>query len=139
MIRRGLAVVDQAVTQQAGMSNGGCWERHRGAHLLLASLTLILGRARSSLSLWLCSDSLRSLSSDMDCLCGRFMMYFGGYVQDLGKRARDNEPEEEEDDAAGETARALRCGRCKLVSYCSPEHQKCDWEEHKRLCVKNTC
>ena len=56
------------------MSNGWCWERHRGAHLLLASLTLILGRARSSLSLWLCSDSLRSLSSDMDCFGTRPLM-----------------------------------------------------------------
>lgn len=37
-------------------------------HLLLASETLTLGRLRSSLSLSLCSVSLRSLSSDMDCL-----------------------------------------------------------------------
>lgn len=40
-------------------------------HELLASLTLILGLFRSSLSLWLCSVNRRSLSSDMDCLCGR--------------------------------------------------------------------
>lgn len=37
-------------------------------HELLASLTLILGLFRSSLSLWLCSVRRRSLSSDMDCL-----------------------------------------------------------------------
>lgn len=37
-------------------------------HELLASLTLILGLFKSSLSLWLCSVKRRSLSSDMDCL-----------------------------------------------------------------------
>ena len=42
-----------------------------GAHLTLASLTLTLGLARSSLNLWLCSVNLLSLSSAMDCLCGR--------------------------------------------------------------------
>jgi len=29
------------------------------------------------------------------------------------------------------------CSKCKLVKYCSPEHQRKDWEEHKRVCVKN--
>lgn len=38
---------------------------------MLASLTLILGRARSSLSLVLCSVRRLSLSSAIDCLCGR--------------------------------------------------------------------
>lgn len=30
----------------------------------------------------------------------------------------------------------LSCGACKLVNYCSKEHQKIDWSlgEHKRLC-----
>ena len=28
------------------------------------------------------------------------------------------------------------CSRCRLVKYCSPEHQKKDWEEHSRVCVK---
>jgi len=28
------------------------------------------------------------------------------------------------------------CGKCKLVKYCSPEHQRRDWNEHKRVCVK---
>ena len=46
----------------------------RETHLALASLTLIRGRARSSLSRWLCSVRRRSLSSDMDCLCGREFM-----------------------------------------------------------------
>ena len=43
-------------------------------HLALASLTFILGLARSSLSRWLCSRRRRSLSSDIDCLCGRFIV-----------------------------------------------------------------
>ncbi|KAH9936348.1 uncharacterized protein B0H18DRAFT_973495 [Fomitopsis serialis] len=30
----------------------------------------------------------------------------------------------------------LICSRCKLVKYCSPDHQKLDWEEHRRVCVK---
>ncbi|KAF9564364.1 hypothetical protein CPC08DRAFT_705315 [Agrocybe pediades] len=28
------------------------------------------------------------------------------------------------------------CSRCKLVKYCSAEHQRNDWEEHKRVCVR---
>jgi hypothetical protein len=28
------------------------------------------------------------------------------------------------------------CSKCKLVKYCSLEHQRMDWEEHKRVCVK---
>lgn len=39
--------------------------------LALASLTRILGRARSSLNRWLCSVNRLSFNSDMDCLCGR--------------------------------------------------------------------
>lgn len=40
-------------------------------HLELASETRTLGRSKSSRRRWLCSVSLRSFSSDMDCLCGR--------------------------------------------------------------------
>jgi hypothetical protein len=28
------------------------------------------------------------------------------------------------------------CSKCRLVKYCSLEHQKKDWEEHKRVCVR---
>ncbi|KAK2465403.1 hypothetical protein APHAL10511_002757 [Amanita phalloides] len=28
------------------------------------------------------------------------------------------------------------CSKCRLVKYCSPEHQREDWEEHRRVCVK---
>ena len=30
----------------------------------------------------------------------------------------------------------LVCSRCKLVKYCSPDHQRLDWDEHKRVCSK---
>ncbi|KAF9475063.1 hypothetical protein BDN70DRAFT_884176 [Pholiota conissans] len=28
------------------------------------------------------------------------------------------------------------CSKCKLVRYCSVEHQRKDWDNHKRVCVK---
>ncbi|KAJ7701464.1 hypothetical protein B0H17DRAFT_1167383 [Mycena rosella] len=28
------------------------------------------------------------------------------------------------------------CSKCRLVKYCSLEHQRKDWEEHKRVCSK---
>lgn len=28
------------------------------------------------------------------------------------------------------------CSKCRLVKYCSLEHQRKDWDEHKRVCVK---
>lgn len=28
------------------------------------------------------------------------------------------------------------CSKCKLVKYCSSDHQRKDWEEHRRVCVK---
>lgn len=30
------------------------------------------------------------------------------------------------------------CGKCRLVRYCSQEHQFNDWPEHKRVCMKAT-
>ena len=57
-------------TRSAPLSKG----RGNRTDLALASLTFILGLARSSLSRWLCSRRRRSLSSDIDCLCGRFIV-----------------------------------------------------------------
>lgn len=34
------------------------------------------------------------------------------------------------------TVPEMKCGRCKLVSYCSAAHQLLDFEEHKRFCVR---
>lgn len=28
------------------------------------------------------------------------------------------------------------CSKCRLVKYCSLEHQRKDWDEHRRVCVK---
>ncbi|KAI5897102.1 uncharacterized protein SCHCODRAFT_02616702 [Schizophyllum commune H4-8] len=36
----------------------------------------------------------------------------------------------------GERIAPQVCSKCKLVRYCSAEHQKMDWEEHKRVCVR---
>ena len=58
----------------AVMWKTGC----RTTHLALASLTRIRGRWRSSFSRWLCSVRRRSLSSDIDCLCGRLFIFAGG-------------------------------------------------------------
>ncbi|EIW59423.1 uncharacterized protein TRAVEDRAFT_46731 [Trametes versicolor FP-101664 SS1] len=30
----------------------------------------------------------------------------------------------------------LVCSRCKLVKYCSADHQRLDWDEHRRVCAK---
>ena len=42
------------------------------------------------------------------------------------------------DDPMGhvKTFSGLVCSRCKLVKYCSADHQRRDWEEHKRVCAK---
>jgi hypothetical protein len=39
-------------------------------------------------------------------------------------------------DTARPTVRGQVCSKCKLVKYCSAEHQRKDWEEHRRLCAK---
>ena len=31
----------------------------------------------------------------------------------------------------------MTCGKCKLVKYCSAAHQRDDWSEHKRVCVRS--
>ena len=35
----------------------------------------------------------------------------------------------------GKTEAIKRCGRCRVVGYCGKEHQKADWEVHKKICV----
>ena len=35
---------------------------------------------------------------------------------------------------AHDGGRLLRCGICKQVKYCSAEHQKLHWKEHKEEC-----
>lgn len=76
MICRGLAIPNQAEATQSAPSVDTPRKREGPTHLALASLTFILGLARSSLNRWLCSRRRRSLSSDIDCLCGRFIMAY---------------------------------------------------------------
>ncbi|EMD39916.1 hypothetical protein CERSUDRAFT_132565 [Gelatoporia subvermispora B] len=40
------------------------------------------------------------------------------------------------DESNGTKFAGFVCSRCKLVKYCSPEHQRMDWDEHRRVCVK---
>ena len=61
--------------KQPGQCRCSKGQRSR-THLALASLTFILGLARSSLNRWLCSRRRRSFSSDIDCLCGRFIVVY---------------------------------------------------------------
>lgn len=39
-------------------------------------------------------------------------------------------------DTAQPAVRGQVCSKCKLVKYCSAEHQRKDWEEHRRLCAR---
>jgi len=57
----------QAAWQVPGTEEAAGWaSKKKGTYLALASLTLTLGLAKSSLSLWLCSNSRRNFSSHMD-------------------------------------------------------------------------
>mmetsp|Transcript_1630 Transcript_1630/g.1779 ORF Transcript_1630/g.1779 Transcript_1630/m.1779 type:complete len:207 (+) Transcript_1630:120-740(+) len=38
----------------------------------------------------------------------------------------------------GPVPKASKCGRCKLISYCSIEHQKQDWHQHRKHCKKGS-
>lgn len=33
--------------------------------------------------------------------------------------------------------KAQVCSKCRVVKYCSAEHQRKDWEEHKRMCTRS--
>jgi len=35
-------------------------------------------------------------------------------------------------------SKLLHCGRCWNSLYCSKEHQKADWPEHKKYCIPRT-
>lgn len=34
----------------------------------------------------------------------------------------------------GTSEKLQRCGRCRLVCYCSTQHQRADWPSHKEVC-----
>ena len=37
--------------------------------------------------------------------------------------------------AAGPGGKLLKCSRCKLVDFCSPDCQKAAWACHKHVCI----
>ncbi|KAJ7069491.1 hypothetical protein C8F01DRAFT_1112943 [Mycena amicta] len=61
-----------------------------------------------------------------------------GYA--IEKRLTDGSTEGSESSVDSATARekivTKTCSKCRLVKYCSLDHQRKDWEEHKRVCVK---
>jgi len=70
MIFRSFTVPNQANRYTRGVSTRPArkWQVEETAYLALASETLSLGLARSSLRRWLCSTRRLCLSSDIDCL-----------------------------------------------------------------------
>ncbi|KAF8133691.1 hypothetical protein EV363DRAFT_1324383 [Boletus edulis] len=40
------------------------------------------------------------------------------------------------DTQSSSSTNGLVCSKCRLVKYCSPEHQRKDWDEHRRVCAK---
>ncbi|KAM6494447.1 hypothetical protein JOM56_010808 [Amanita muscaria] len=38
--------------------------------------------------------------------------------------------------AKGKRVFGPQCSKCRLVKYCGPEHQREDWDEHRRVCMK---
>lgn len=36
----------------------------------------------------------------------------------------------------GSTQQIKKCGACQMVGYCSKEHQKRSWKEHKKICTR---
>jgi hypothetical protein len=48
----------------------------------------------------------------------------------------DSSTTSEEATNSGKRTVGQLCSKCRLVKYCSPEHQREDWEEHRRVCVK---
>jgi len=52
------------------------------------------------------------------------------------KKRLDNKKPALQCAVCGNSERVRLCGRCKIVCYCSVEHQKSDWANHKRYCCK---
>lgn len=82
-----LAVVDQPITSKHAKLSVSSSSKGRGSrgetYDCEASETRIRGRSRSSFRRWLCSVKRRSLSSDMDCLCG--LTFIVANREDVGR------------------------------------------------------
>ncbi|KAF7314632.1 MYND finger domain-like protein [Mycena kentingensis (nom. inval.)] len=59
-----------------------------------------------------------------------------GYA--IEKRSTDGSSEGSESsvDSTRERVVTKTCSKCRLVKYCSLDHQRKDWEEHRRVCAK---
>ncbi|KIM89452.1 hypothetical protein PILCRDRAFT_813391 [Piloderma croceum F 1598] len=61
------------------------------------------------------------------------------FNEDAGHTTESSEGSQSGADS-GETmpvgAKGLTCSKCKLVKYCSADHQKKDFSEHRRLCTR---
>ncbi|KAF5380692.1 hypothetical protein D9757_007038 [Collybiopsis confluens] len=46
------------------------------------------------------------------------------------------DPPKKSGGGSNDTILGQLCSQCRLVKYCSPEHQRKDWAEHKKVCAK---
>ncbi|KAF8895641.1 hypothetical protein BD779DRAFT_1434288 [Infundibulicybe gibba] len=68
----------------------------------------------------------------IDCdLC-----FFEDWVRKPGSSSSESGSVDSRESANESKVIPQTCSKCKLVKYCSPEHQRKDWEEHKRVCTK---
>jgi hypothetical protein len=59
------------------------------------------------------------------------------FHEETAQYAESNEGSQSSADSGdAPTNNGLVCSKCRLVKYCSPEHQKKDWDEHRRVCAK---
>jgi len=63
----------------------------------------------------------------------RFLVHFMMFVVEF---ANSNIPVESKCAICGLESKSI-CSRCQSVFYCSKEHQKQDWLEHKKVCISS--
>lgn len=61
---------------------------------------------------------------------------FSEETQRYAESSEGSEGSQSSGDCAETSTHGLVCSKCKLVKYCSPEHQRKDWDEHRRVCTK---
>lgn len=87
-----------------------------------------------------------------ECYKNNSNQNFSVFRSQLSRNNQFYSPEPPKDDDKGPSAETYhdlcvvcgskgpkRCSRCKIVTYCSKEHQEVDWKKtHKAVCEKNT-